>query len=111
MNLKKNSKSNIFLQINWCHHASPYLKQHMALGFHLFFSQDFKTTLERVFRKGKTQFACKQVRTMRTSYQVTVDYGNYVILVSSNIKCIMYNIIACNRKQPIGGSHVYAKFK
>lgn len=47
---------------------------------------------------------------MSASYHIVVDYGIYVILVSSNIKCTMYNIIAYNSKQPIGGSHVYAKF-
>jgi hypothetical protein len=49
--------------------------------------------------------------TMSASYQIIEDYGIYIILVSSNIKCIMYNIIAYNSKQPIGSSHVYAKFK
>jgi hypothetical protein len=48
---------------------------------------------------------------MSASYQIIVDYGIYIILVSSNIQCIMYNIIAYNSKQPIGNSHVYAKFK
>ena len=47
---------------------------------------------------------------MSASCHIVVDYGIYVILVSSNIKCTMYNIIAYNSKQPIGGSHVYAKF-